>query len=133
WARAAVYAFGSLGLCLLALFGGITLATATLRFGGNDATRGQGEAPSCASASETDKCKEGPCTRSKGCHSRSPGERPLSTYVGSPPEPHATRGQYMITATPTTQNRAPITSGRSGRTPSTHQPHRIDSTTNTPP
>lgn len=34
WARAALYAFGSLGLCLFALFGGITLATATLRFGG---------------------------------------------------------------------------------------------------
>lgn len=34
WTRAALYAFGSLGFGLLALFGGITLATGTLRLGG---------------------------------------------------------------------------------------------------
>lgn len=31
WTRAALYAFGSLGFGLLALFGGLALATATLR------------------------------------------------------------------------------------------------------
>ena len=34
WTRAAAYALGSVGLGALALFGGITLATVTLRIGG---------------------------------------------------------------------------------------------------
>lgn len=42
-------------------------------------------------------------------------------------------GQYIMTPTPIRQIEPPRTSNRSGRMLSTFHPHRIDSTTNTPP
>ena len=52
---------------------------------------------------------------------------PNRTYI------NLVRGVKKMTATPTTTMSAPSTSQRSGRWPSTHQPHSRLATTNTPP